>query len=83
MSTNENPERATPTGLEGFGRVASIDRARRQAAKRVAGLTEVERRLLLEEIARISAELCDLQVRAAEVARRVTAVPSTRVERTA
>lgn len=75
MSTNHDPD---------FGRVASIDQARKKAAKRrTTGLTEVERQLLLEEVAKISAELCDLQVLAADIARRVTASPNTRAERTA
>jgi hypothetical protein len=68
----------------GTGQVTPIDQARKQAARRrPAGLTDTERQLLLEEIAAISAELCDLQVRTAEIARRVTASPSMRAERSA
>jgi hypothetical protein len=70
--------------MDRLGQVASIDQARRQAAKRrTAGLTDVERQLLLEEVTRISAELSDLQVRAAEITRRVTTFPRTQAERTA
>ncbi|GAA4640757.1 hypothetical protein GCM10023196_107500 [Actinoallomurus vinaceus] len=69
--------------MDSSGRVASIDQARKAANRRTAGLTNAERRLLLEDIARISAELCDLQVWAAEIARRVTASPSMRAERSA
>lgn len=70
--------------MDSSGRVASIDQARRQATKRKAtGLTERERQLLLEEIAEITAELCDLQVWAAEITRRITTPPSARVDRTA
>jgi hypothetical protein len=66
------------------GRVASIDQARKQAAKRrAAGLTDIERRLLLEEIAEISAELCELQAWAADIARRVTSPRRGRTERSA
>lgn len=61
--------------------ITSIDRARRQGAKR--SLTEAERRLLLEEIAKISAELGDLQAWAADIARRVAARPTERTERSA
>jgi integrase len=61
VSAKENPELGTPTTPEGFGRVASIDQARKAARRRPAGLTGAERRLLLEEIATVSAELCDLK----------------------
>ena len=66
------------------GRVASIEQARKQAAKRTtARMTDAERRLLLEEIAQISAELSELQVRAADIARRITTPSQTQTERTA
>jgi hypothetical protein len=70
--------------MDSSGRVTSIDQARKQAIKqRATGLTQVERQLLLEEVAKISAELCDLQVWAADIARRVTAPRNARAERTA
>ena len=46
-------------------------------------MTESERQLLLAEVAKISAELCDLQVWAAEITKRVTAPAGQRVDRTA
>src|SRR3954451_1199360 len=53
--------------MEIAGRITSIDRARNRVLKRrPKGLTESERQLLLAEVAKISAELCDLQVWAAE-----------------
>lgn len=70
--------------MESSGRVASIDQAREQARKRRAkGLTESERQVLLAEIAKISAELCDLQVWTAEITRRVAGSPTERTDRTA
>src|SRR5438045_1977050 len=70
------PERGRPAP------VTSIDQARKQADKgKASGLTEAERQLLLEEIAEISTELCDLQVWAAEIARRITNSPKSRGER--
>jgi hypothetical protein len=82
VSTKENPELGTPTALEGVGRVASIDQAR-AARRRPVGLTDVERRLLLDEIAQISAELCELQILTADIARRATSPRSGRKERSA
>jgi len=82
VTSTENAEPSTSLSVEGFRRVASIEQARKQAAKRrTAGLTDTERQLLLEEIAKVSAELCDLQIRAADIARRVAASASTRAER--
>ena len=71
--------------MESSARVASIDQARIQARKRKAtGLTDVERQLLLAEVAAISAELCDLQVWAAGITRRVTTLQNdARADRTA
>jgi hypothetical protein len=64
--------------------VVPIDLMHQRATrKKATGLTERERQLLLEEIAKISAELCDLQVWAAEITRRITNPPSARVDRTA
>lgn len=64
--------------------VTSIDEARRQVnTGKASGLTEAERQLLLDEIAEITTELCDLHVWAADIARRVTNSPKTRTERTA
>jgi hypothetical protein len=71
--------------MESSGRVASIDQARKQARTRKATrLTEIERQLLLDEVAAISAELCDLQVWAAGITRRVTTLArDTRADRSA
>jgi hypothetical protein len=67
--------------MESLGRVSSIGQARKRKA---TGLTDFERQLLLEEVALISAELCDLQVYTASITRRVMAPPNeTRVDRTA
>lgn len=66
------------------GPIASLDRQRRQGAKRKAGsMTDAERRLLLAEIAALSAELGELQAWTADIARRVTSPRSTRTERSA
>ena len=79
--TGDTPERVRPTRP---APVTSIDLARRHATKgKASALTEAERQLLLDEIAEISAELCDLQVWAADIARRVTNSPDSRVGRTA
>ena len=68
--------------VDGSEPVALIGHARAQVPKRrMAGLTEVERRLLLEEVARIAAELADLQAWTADLARRVTACPPAARER--
>jgi hypothetical protein len=70
--------------MDSAGRVASIDQARKASKKRrTAGLTESERQVLLAEVAKISAELCDLQVWAAEITKRVTGPAGQRADRTA
>ena len=70
--------------MEIAGRITSIDQARKQVLKRRAkGLTESERQVLLAEVAKISAELCDLQVWAAEITRRATNATGNRTDRTA
>ena len=70
--------------MEIAGRITSIDQARKQVLKRRAkGLTESERQVLLAEVAKISAELCDLQVWAAEITRRATNPVGNRTDRTA
>jgi hypothetical protein len=70
--------------MNSAGRVASIDQARRQAWKRrTKGLTDSERQVLLDEVAKISAELCDLQVWAANITRRAANTAINRVDRTA
>jgi len=75
---------ASVTNLNNAGRVASIARVRRQARKRrTKGLTESERQVLLEEVAKISAELCDLQVWAAEITKRAATTAADRTDRTA
>lgn len=69
--------------MDSAGQVASIDRARRTSKRRKTGLTESERQVLLAEVARISAELGELQVWAAEITRRVTGTANERTDRTA
>lgn len=70
--------------MEIAGRITSIDQARKQVLKRrTRGLTESERQVLLAEVAMISAELCDLQVWAAEITRRATNATGNRTDRTA
>ncbi len=56
---------------------------RSAAPKRPVKLTEEERRLLLEELADIAAELDELKSRAAEVADRIRAQEVQRESRTA
>jgi hypothetical protein len=70
--------------MEIAGRITSIDRARDRVLKRrPKGLTESERQLLLAEVAKISAELCDLQVWASEITKRATNTADDRADRTA
>lgn len=70
--------------MEIAGRITSIDQARKQVLKRrTKGLTESERQVLLAEVAKISAELCDLQVWAAEITWRATNLVGNRTDRTA
>jgi hypothetical protein len=70
--------------MDSAGRITSIDQARRQVLNRRArGLTESERQVLLAEVAKISAELCDLQVWAADITRRAANPASSRTDRTA
>ena len=70
--------------MDRSGRVASIDQARRQVAnRRTKGLTDAERQLLLEEVAKISAELGDLQVWVAEITERAATTAADRTDRTA
>jgi hypothetical protein len=70
--------------MEIAGRITPIDRARNRVLKRrPKGLTESERQLLLAEVAKISAELCDLQVWAAEITKRATNTADDRADRTA
>lgn len=69
--------------MDSVGRVTSIDQARKAPKRRTTGLTESERQLLLAEVAKISAELCDLQVWAAEITRRVTNRVDEQQDRTA
>jgi hypothetical protein len=64
-------------------RVASIDQARKASKRRTPGLTESERQLLLAEVAKISAELGELQAWAAEITRCVTNHADERADRTA
>jgi len=51
----------------------------REIKKRVAGLTEEERQILLAELAEITAELDELQSRAVEIASRIGAPNSSRL----
>ena len=69
--------------MDSAGRVASIDEARKGSKRRTTGLTESERQQLLSEVAKISAELCDLQVWAAEITKRITNSAGVRTDRTA
>jgi hypothetical protein len=69
--------------MDSVGRVASIDQARRASKRRTTGLTESERQQLLAEVAKISAELCDLQVWAAEITKRVANSAGQRADRPA
>jgi hypothetical protein len=66
-------------------RIIPIDspRARVTNRKREMGLTDEERRLLLDELAEITAELDELHNRAAEIAARVTSPESARLDRPA
>lgn len=75
---------STAATVRSGGHVTSLDRLRTQGTKRKPGsLTDAERRLLLEEIAGISAELGELQAWTAEIARRVTSPRNARTERSA
>jgi hypothetical protein len=69
----------------GQARVLRLDTAHRQATnnKRVMGLTEFERQLLLKELAEITAELDELQHRTAEITARVADPSSARLDRPA
>lgn len=69
--------------MESVRRVTSIDQARKAPKRRTTGLTESERQLLLAKVAKNSAELCDLQVWAAEITQRVTNRMDERQDRTA
>jgi hypothetical protein len=66
-------------------RVVHLDPAQRQntTVKRVMGLTEFERQLLLKELAEISAELHELQDRTAEITARVADPSFARLDRPA
>jgi hypothetical protein len=68
--------------MDSAGRVTSIDQARKASKRRTTGLTESERQMLLAEVAKISAELCDLQVWAAEITKRVATSGGRRADRT-
>ncbi|WP_285620201.1 hypothetical protein [Actinoallomurus iriomotensis] len=66
-----------------FALVTSIDQARKAWMGRKKRLTESERQLLLAEVAKISAELGELQAWAAAITRRVTDHADERTGRTA
>jgi hypothetical protein len=84
MSDREKPDQeASASTADEPAQVASIDQARKQITKKPSGLTAFERQLLLDEVAKISAEICDLQVWAAEITRRVTNPAGRRTDRTA
>jgi hypothetical protein len=69
--------------MESAGRVTSIDQARKASKRRTTGLTESERQVLLAEVAKISAELCRLQVWAAEITKRAVESKTSRADRSA
>lgn len=70
--------------MESAGRITPIDQARTQVLRRRnRGLTESERQVLLAEVAKISAELCGLQVWAAEITSRAANPAGNRTDRTA
>jgi hypothetical protein len=69
--------------MDSAARITPIDQARKQVLKRARGLTESERQELLAEVAKISTELCDLQVWAAEITRRAANPAGSRADRTA
>lgn len=79
MTSNDN----VAPSADGPARVASIDQARKAWMRRKKRLTESERQLLLAEVAKISSELCELQVWAAEITKRITNPASQRTDRTA
>jgi hypothetical protein len=85
VKRDDQPDPITSeTNVHGAGRVTSIAQARRQARqRRTNSLTESERQLLLAEVAKISAELCKLQVWAAEITQRAVRPADDRAGRTA
>ena len=63
--------------------VVPLNTPQRHMRKRVAGLTELERQLLLKELAEIQAELDELKQRTAEITARVADPSSARLDRPA
>ena len=81
MSGNETDLSAPVANTENA--IVPFDSRHSRSRKRAVGLTEQERQILLAELAEITAELDELQQRAAQIATRVGSTGSARLTRPA